>query len=87
MDSELSLLMAQACSEVSYVVPYQRNWDVNDPQPAGSLTMKQISEWPEDGQLPQQITNHFVCIKANDISIMYWLNCEPHGSPKTFLWK
>ena len=65
MDS--SLLIPEACSEVMYIVPCLRTWDINDPQPAGSLTMKRISVWPENGEFSSKINSHFVCIEATSI--------------------
>ena len=61
-------LFLEACTEMLYIVPYINNWDTNDPQPAGSLTMKRISVWLQDGKFPLEINDHFCCIDTDNIS-------------------
>ena len=58
--------MSDACSELLYILPCQRNWDSSHPQPAGSLTMKNITAWPQE-EFFSDTTAHFVCINTTNI--------------------
>lgn len=64
---ESSQLMSDACSEMLYIIPCERNWDSNHPQPAGSLTMKKITVWPQEREFSSDVTSHFVCIDTTNI--------------------
>ena len=58
--------MSDACSEMLYIIPCQRNWNSNHPQPAGSLTMEKITAWLQE-EFSSDVTSHFVCINTSNI--------------------
>ena len=53
-------------SEAIYIMPVQRNWNPQIPQPGGRLKMTMLSEWPGEA-IPNDIKSHFIEIDVTKI--------------------